>query len=344
MVFCAVVAPSGANGKSSKGSKGSQGSEDTWTLILHAHPATGGGAATGTSSIPTKWTADALLIGSLKQKQDANYDGKYFADGGQLYLIYSKELSANPHVDGLVAQRLDSPTQVDPAPPVTLLAPSTANGGLASENFFGLGQKIDFKLVETGNIIKVNGKYLLVYSTGSFRRPDYKIGVAWSDTFLPVNGATYRKVMMPDTNGVWGTKGAEEVDYLLQSQMPDWPHYAGATVSAPGVGSLIQSDGSWYLFFAGYDPSEKLSGANHVFNPADRQPYYVPIQMNVPEGTTVAQATDQQMQSWIAPEFTPDQSTGQSTAPRTSTSGTSGSTGNGGEQRPSKRHTHAQAS
>ena len=123
-----------------------------------------------------------------------------------------------------------------------------------------------FRLVEVGNIIKVDGKYLMLYSVGSYKSPVYKIGVAWSGTFLPPHGATYRKVTMPDPKGVWGSRSEQEVDYLLQSRLPNWPNCAGDTVRAPGVGSLVECDGNWYLFFAGYGPKEKPSGPSHTFN------------------------------------------------------------------------------
>lgn len=288
MVIAAVIAPKGSNGTGSKGG---------WNVILHAHPAQGGDS----SVIPTKWTADTLLVGSLAQEAPADYDGKYVSDGGKLYLIYERELSAGPDIFGLVAQPMDSYTKPAATPPITLLKPQTDPGALASENYFDQTQKGGFRLVEVGNIIKVDGKYLMLYSVGSYERPVYKIGVAWSDTFLPANGSTYRKVTMTDTNGVWGPKGADEVDYLLQSQHNDWPNYVGASVQAPGVGSLVQRDGIWYLFFAGYGTDEQASGPGHTFDASHRQPYYVPVHLNVASGTTVAQATETQLRSWITP-------------------------------------------
>lgn len=291
MVIAAVIAPKGSSGTGSKGG---------WNVILHAHPTQGGDS----SAIPTRWTADTLLVGSFAHGAPADYDGKYFSDGGKLYLIYERELSASPNIFGLVAQPMDSYTEPAATPPVTLLSPQIDPGDLASENYFDQTQKGGFRLVEVGNIIKVDGKYLVLYSVGSYERPVYKIGVAWSDTFLPANGSTYRKVTMTDTNGVWGRKGADEVDYLLQSQHNDWPNYAGASVQAPGVGSLVQRDGIWYLFFAGYSTDEQASGPGHTFDASHRQPYYVPVRLNVPSGTTVAQATETQLCSWITPELT----------------------------------------
>lgn len=293
MVIAAVVAPKGSTGTGSKGG---------WNVILHARPTSGGDS----SAMPTHWTADTLLVGSFDHKTPADYDGKYVSDGEQLYLVYERELSSKPNVFGLVAQPMDSYSKPSSAPPVTLLEPETVDGGLASENYFDQSQSGGFRLVEVGNIIKVDGKFLMLYSVGSFERPVYKIGVAWSDTLLPTNGSTYRKVRMRDTTGVWGRKGANEVDYLLQSQRKDWPNYAGASVQAPGVGSLVERDGNWYLFFAGYDPKEKQTGHNDTFEASHRQPYYVPVNLNIPSGTSVRKATDTELRSWITPRLSPN--------------------------------------
>jgi hypothetical protein len=290
MVLAAVVAPKGSRGTGSKGG---------WNVILHAHPTSGGDS----SAMPLQWTADTLLVGSFAHSAPADYDGKYISDGGKLYLVYEKELSAGPNIFGLVAQPMDNWTRPSAVPPVTLLEPQASGGGLTSENYFEKSQHGGFRLVEVGNIIKVDGKYLMLYSVGSYKRPVYKIGVAWSDTLLPGKGSAYRKVRMPDTKGVWGRKGADEVDYLLQSQVKDWPNYAGGSVQAPGVGSLVQRDGHWYLFFAGYDPKERVTGSNHTFDASHRQPYYVPVKLNVPSDTTVKDASDAQLRSWITPEL-----------------------------------------
>lgn len=281
MVLSAEVAPHGHS------------RNDHWNLILHAHPTQQADAA------PTRWIVDSLLVGSLDHSEPANYDGKYFENGDKLYLLYNKSISTHPTRFGIAAQRLDTPSQPADTQPVMLLTPSTSAGGFTSENYFSVGQQGGFRLVETGNVFKIGGKYVMVYSVGAYNRPTYKIGVAYSDTFLPQGGGMYRKVLLADTGGVWGRPGAEEVDYLLQSQKARWPHYARAEVQAPGVGSLIEHNGAWYLFFAGYDPSEEPQGEKHIFTASHRQPFYLPIHVRIPDDTTVAQASDRELQSWI---------------------------------------------
>ena len=278
----------------------------TWSVILHAHP------QQQLIQAPTNWIADQVLVGSFSKPAAANYDGKYFEDDGQLYLIYSKRLSTSPARDGVVAQLMDSPTEPAAQAPVTLLAPNEANGGFNSEYYYGLDPKNPFKLVETGNITKVNGLYALAYSTGSFEQTSYKTGVAWSDTFLPASGSTYRKVLMQDTNGVWGQPGHQEVRYLLQAQEENWPNDVAAQVLAPGVPSIVQENnlgsilgrqqGDYFLYFAGYAPSDAPTAkATGYFEPSTRRPFYVRLTVNIPSGATVANSTDEDLASWIVP-------------------------------------------
>ena len=56
-----------------------------WTVIVHAHP-----TIPSADTIPTDWVAYTLLLGSFAEPEAANYDGKYFEDAGNLYLLYSK--------------------------------------------------------------------------------------------------------------------------------------------------------------------------------------------------------------------------------------------------------------
>jgi hypothetical protein len=47
---------------------------------------------------------------------------------------------------------------------------------------------------------------------------------------------------------------------------------------APGVPSIVQDGSDWYLIFAGYQPGSSPGGQIPVhFNPADRQPYLIPL-------------------------------------------------------------------
>ncbi|WP_433893727.1 hypothetical protein [Streptomyces sp. CA-111067] len=114
-----------------------------------------------------------------------------------------------------------------------------------------------------------------------------------------MNGTGYRKITEPDTKGTWGRPGADEVDYLLQSEKAEWPNYVHAQVLAPGVPSMVERDHTWYLFFAGYATSEKPTGKKGTFDPSHRQPYYVPLHVDIPHGTAVANATSTQLKSWI---------------------------------------------
>jgi len=236
-----------------------------WDVVLHAHPA-------GPSDpVPTTWVADSVLAGSLAVSQDANYDGKYYEANGALYLLYSKRLSSGPARDGIVAQRMRSPRQPDGTAPAVLLQPAPGTG-FTSEDFFAGDPGSSFKLVETGNITRIDGKYVMAYSTGDFEENDYKIAVAWSKTFLPPPGSTYAKLVTPDPSNLW--RDREDVSYLMQSQEPQAPHYVGGQVLAPGVPSIVQDGRRWYLIFAGYQPGGQVPA---TFNPASRQPYLVPL-------------------------------------------------------------------
>ncbi len=272
----------------------SQTADPTWSVIAHASPTKTG------SPVPTAWTVDTLLIGSLSTTQKSNYDGKYFEDGGNLYLLYSKALTTNPLNDGVVAQGMSSATQVSSTQPQTLVAPETANGGFNAENFFDF-QTSTFKLVETGNITVVNGKYVLAYSTGDFQEPNYKAGLAWSDTFLPANGGQYQKAEFQDTSGLFSQGNHLEGYYLLQNQISGYPNYE-TQVLAPGVPSiLLDSSGNYYMFFAGYDPNDHplASGSSTDYDGSHRRPYFVKLNIAIPSGTTVAATPNTSLDSWI---------------------------------------------
>lgn len=268
-----------------------------WNVIVHGRPV---GAAT-VGGVPTRWVGDSVLAGSLTRRGEGNYNGKYFEASGHLYLLYQKQISSSPKRFGIVAQRLRSPHKRADVHAVTLLQPTTARGGFASENYFGPDQSSNFKLVETANITKINGKYVMVYSVGAFNRPDYKIGLAYSDTFLPRHGATYRRILTTDATGVWGEPGHAEVRYLLQSEKPAWPNYAAGAVQAPGVGSIVPTGKTWSLFLAGYDPSEHPEGPKHTFTASHRRTFFLPLEVTVPADRSVAEATDRELATWIKP-------------------------------------------
>ncbi len=268
-----------------------------WDVIVHAHP------TAASQTVPTDWVADTVLVGTFQAPTNANYDGKYFQDGNQLYLVYSKRLSDSPQLDGIAAQPMASFTQPTADQPTPLLEPATADGGFASEDYSLLKPDGEFKLVETGNITKIDGKYVMVYSTGDYAEIDYKIGLAWSDTFLPPAGQFYRKLRKRDVAGVWGQPNHPEVNYLLQSQKSAWPNDVAAQVLAEGVGSIVKDDClGWILYFAGLDPSDApVDPSTGKYDTSHRRPYFLPLQVRIPDGATVAATSDADLATWITP-------------------------------------------
>ena len=274
---------------------GNCGASSHWNVLVHASP------DIQSTTPPVNWTADAVLVGSFGDSSvQANYDGRYFEDNGQLYLVYVKSLSTSPQRFGLVAQALVSPTTLDSTAPVLLLQPNPDNNDpLNSEGYSSLISS--FKLVESGNITKINGKYVLAYSAGQYDQNTYKAAVAYSDTFLPAAGTTYRKVTMPDPNGVWSNTN-DEVVYLLQSQEQNWMGYVASQVVAPGVATVapVGPNGSWVLVFAGYAPNDTGSGQNgNTYLGSKRRPFYVDLNVSIPTNISVAQATETELASWI---------------------------------------------
>lgn len=265
---------------------------DHWTVLVHAHPSGGGGGG----PMPLAWSADTVLSGSFSQRVDGNYDGKYYQEGNQLYLLYVKNFAPKPALrNGIVIQPMVSPTQVSSTGPTTLLTTGLTSGPLVSENYAAT----QAKLVEAPYIVKMAGKYALLYATGAYREADYKTGVAWSDTLLPAAGGRYRKVLQPDPQNVWGS-GPDEVRYLLQSQKSNWPAYTANSVWSPGVPSAALSPTSvWTMYFAGYDPTDRPFLSPGVADPKRRRPYFVRMTVSIPAGQTVANATDAQMTTWL---------------------------------------------
>ncbi len=269
-------------------------SSTSWNVILHAQPK---GAFSG---IPTSWIADALLVGSLSTPDTDDYDGKYFEDSGTLYLTYNKNVGKDQ--DGVVAQAMVSASVPAMSSPVPLLGPETSDGGYNSEYADGLNSSSSVKLIETGNITKIQGKYVMTYSDGTYNRPDYKAGIAWSDTFLPQSGTYYQRVQKIDTAGVWGQPNHAEVQYLLQSQIAQWPNYVASQVLAPGVPAIItDANGDYYLSFAGYDPSDAPTDSSGLYQGTHRRPYYIKLQVQIPSGATVSDTSPQDLVNWLQP-------------------------------------------
>ena len=267
-----------------------------WSVIVHAHPLN----ASAADKPPTSWVGDKVLIGSFSDNVDANYDGKYFrTPAGQLYLVYQKQYSKDPKRDGVVAWPMDNFKTLAGSQPTFLLRPDEH---LNSENYT---HGKDFKLIETGNIRAINGKFIMAYSAGAYNHKSYKIGIAYSDTFLPTDGQQYRKVLKENPSHLWNSKGEKEVYYLLQAdQNHDGWHYVGDQVLAPGVPTVAQigPDNSWVLLFAGYDPQDAHMPDNtHKYIASHRRPYILKLNVNVPASPSVKQASDSDLQNWITP-------------------------------------------
>ena len=148
-------------------------SEGKWNVIAQARP------TVTTSGIPNQWAVDTVLVGSFSQPAPADYDGKYFRDGSNLYLVYSSRLSSQPPEDGIVAQLMVSPTQPGTSAPTPLIGPENQDGGYNSEYLNCPSSPTgSLKLLETGNVTIVNGKYVLAYSDGCYDLPDYKAALA----------------------------------------------------------------------------------------------------------------------------------------------------------------------
>jgi hypothetical protein len=269
-----------------------------WNVIMHAHP------LSGSSGIPTAWVADAVLKGSLSTWAAGNYDGKYFDDAGTLYLVYSMNLPDG--YNGIAAQAMQSATQRAASDPVPLLGPETGDGGYNSELFYGLDPSKTYKQIETGNVSKIQGKYVIAYSAGSYDLPDYKAGVAWSDSFLPPSGSYYKRGQKTDTAGVWGQPNHAEVQYLLQSQEAQWPNFVADQVLSPGVPSIVtDTSGHAILFFAGYAPSDAPMLSTGGYDGSHRRPYYVDLQVQIPPNATVAATSAQDLANWLQPVTNP---------------------------------------
>lgn len=270
-----------------------------WAVIVHAHPEPGRASSTP----PTSWIGDKVIIGSFAKNVDANYDGKYFqTPNGQLYIVYQKQNTTSPKRDGVVAWRMDDPITLSPGTePRWLLLPDE---DFNSENYIAGKEK--FKLIETGNILAVGNKFVMAYSVGAYNHRTYKIGIAYSDTFLPAPGQQYRKILKPNPDNLWKSKGDKEVYYLLQSEEThDGWHYIGDEVLAPGVPTVAQigPNNTWVLLFAGYDPKDApYKNGTKKFQANHRRPYYTHIDVDIPAGLSVKEATDMQLQDWIKPQ------------------------------------------
>lgn len=153
----------------------------------------------------------------------------------------------------------------------------------------------------------------MAYSVGAYNHDTYKIGIAWSDTFIPTGPNGYRKVMKNNPHDLWKSHSKKEVYYLLQSEKKrkGW-HYVKNQVLAPGVPTVAQigADDSWILLFAGYDPNDapKKDGTNK-YQADHRRPYFARLNVKVPKDKLVKHVDDEELQSWITPHHPTEAST-----------------------------------
>jgi hypothetical protein len=211
--------------------------------VAHFLPAAG---ETWTAERPIQhWRYDKTLAGDRRTGWNA-YESKVIADeDGTLYLIHNETVDERIVV---AARRMLDPGTMDPATQRRiLLGPE----GYRSED---LPDSPRLQLTEGTLIQKIQGKYVLLYSTGHCCIENgYKLGVAFSDRLIPPPGRQYEKITIPDEGKIWGEqdKGGREVYYLLQSQNEDWPNYIGDAVGGPGLGNLVQTGTDWFLIFHG---------------------------------------------------------------------------------------------
>lgn len=100
-----------------------------------------------------------------------------------------------------------------------------------------------------------------------------------------------------------GQPNHREVLYLLQSQQQDWPTDVASKVLAPGVASIEQDRLlGWVLHFAAYDPGDApVDRATGNLDGSYRRPYFVRLQVSVPDRATVAGTSDRDLAAWIVP-------------------------------------------
>lgn len=274
---------------------------DGVNVAFHARPRS---ANAPVNHVPRHWVITQRLVGHWNNaNQKAGYNPRYHYDesSDRLFLIYIK--AGNGHFR-IVAQRMKQKnftSEFKGSDTRTLLATGLDGKPIASEEYKSHHHQRP-RLVETANVRRIEGRYVMVYSTGSYRTDNYKIGLAYSDSFLPKKGHTYRKVECKDCAGVWGTKTKSEVSYLLQSQKRRAAHYSNE-VKGPGVGSMVRAGHSWYLFFAGYRPGEhKVDG---LYPSSHRRPFSVPLKVAVrskSEAGPLRGVSDRALRGWVIPK------------------------------------------
>ena len=124
----------------------------------------------------------------------------------------------------------------------------------------------------------------MAYSVGAYDHQTYKMGVEYSDTFLPAPGQQYRKVVKDNPKNLWNSKGEKEVWYLLQAEeKTDGWRYVAEQVLAPGVPTVahIGANDDWVALFAGYDPKDApMEDGTNKYEANHRRPFYVDLKVN----------------------------------------------------------------
>lgn len=219
------------------------------TFVCHFSP-------DGSSMWPvTDWLLDKVMVGS---PSNIAYESKVYSDASGMYLLYVGTLAdGNNHV---MAHKLLAPDELDPLFTArAVLSPE----GLRSEDRNPPG---GMQICEGQNISHVftssGSKYVMFYAVGDFAESNYKLGVAYSDVLIPSAGQQYIKPKSFDSENVWGNPGPrDEVLYMLQTQIADWPNYCGSLLNGPGLGNLIEYLDNYYVVFHARDMGQAGTGA-----------------------------------------------------------------------------------
>jgi hypothetical protein len=200
-------------------------------------------------------------------------------DDGTAYFIWNENLGdGNNHI---IAHKMIDPATLDvTTSDIVLLSPQ----GLRSEDRNNPGS---MQIVESTAIHKVGEKWVLLYSVGDYNLRNYKIGLAYADSLIPDGGGKYEKILSPDTANLWGNPTAtNEVQYLLQTQVPGWPNHVLKHMNGPGIGSILSLNDKHYLVFH----ARRAGQESGQHNGWDRYAWKIPLVLNVGQGP---------MEKWI---------------------------------------------
>ncbi|MBE7187013.1 hypothetical protein [Jatrophihabitans endophyticus] len=268
--------------------------DNSWGVVLLFKPDTGK-AHQGDNAVPYHywvWTKKTLLGSLTHPNHNAGYAAHLERSGSTVALIYAED---NGCRIGLYAERVDPATmKPNTSSKTELLSPGiSGNRDLNSEIVHSDRHGCKLYKVETGYIKKINGTYVMGYSVGSYNGIEYKIGLAYSKTFL----GHYQKAVRHVTNGAWGSEKTE-VNYVVQSEKPKWCHYE-TTAWGPGVPSLVPYNHKWYMYFAAHPGAKPKNG---TFSASTRTPFDVPLTVKKKFGS-LSKANRFHRQTWIEPDL-----------------------------------------